>query len=218
MNNSSALDIFLKQFRSILYRRKERIVLPNENSDYVYYITQGFVTQSILSPNGNQFTPYIFAPNTFFPLIWSQGERINDAHDYEYESLTPVEVYRIPKEKLLSFLRETPKVTLILNEQLMNYSAGLLKKLETRVLNNAIHMVILRLLDLAKLFGSKQEKQVIINYWFTHQDIANISGLSREVVTIQMNRLMKKKLIGYKNHFIVVGDLELLEKELQSDL
>jgi CRP/FNR family transcriptional regulator, cyclic AMP receptor protein len=209
------MDAFLKQFKSILYRRKERIILPNENSDYVYYIAQGYVAQNILSPNGNQFTPYIFSPQTFFPLIWSEGEH---GDEHEYESLTPVEVYRIPKEKLMSYLRENQKVIFVLNQQLAVYSAELLKKLETRVFNNAIHMVILRLLDLAKLFGSKQTKQIIINYWFTHQDIANISGLSREVVTIQMNKLMKKKLISYKNHFIVINDSKLLEAELQSDL
>jgi CRP/FNR family transcriptional regulator, cyclic AMP receptor protein len=200
----------LRQFKSILYRRKERIILPNENSDYVYYIAQGYVAQSILSSSGNQFTPYIFAPQTFFPLIWSEDE-------HEYESLTPVEVYRIPKEKLMSYLRENPKTIFILNQQLTAYSTELLKKLETRVFDNAIHMVILRLVDLAKLFGNQQSKQIIINYWFTHQDIANISGLSREVVTIQMNKLMKKKLISYKNHFIIINDLKLLETELQSE-
>lgn len=212
------LDTFLKQFKPILYRRKERIILPNESTDNVYYIVQGYVTQSVLSPNGNLFTPYIFAPQTFFPLIWWDNDKASNVQDYEYESLTPVEVYRIPKQQLISFLKETPNAAFILNEQLTTYSAELLKKLETRVFNNAIHMVILRLIDLARLFGNKQTKQVIINYWFTHQDIANISGLSREVVTIQMNKLMKKNLIGYKNHFIVINDLKLLEEELQSEV
>lgn len=209
MTSSLAFNTFLKQFKPILYRRKERIVMPGEETNNVYFIVQGYVKQSILSPNGNQFTPYIFAPQTFFPLIWSESE-------YEYESLTPVEVYRIPKEKLVSFLKENPNAAFFLNEQLTIYSAELLNKLETRVFDNAIHMVILRLLDLARLFGKKETKKILIDYWFTHQDIANISGLSREVVTIQMNKLMKKKLISYKHHFILINNLKGLEAELQS--
>lgn len=215
MTNLPTLNTFLKQFKSILYRRKERIVLPGEETNNVYFILQGYVKQSILSPNGNQFTPYIFSPRTFFPLIWWESDELSDIH--EYESLTPVEVYRIPKEKLVSFLKENLNAAFFLNEQLTIYSAELLNKLETRVFDNAIHMVILRLLDLAKLFGKKQTKQIVIDYWFTHQDIANISGLSREVVTIQMNKLMKKKLIVYKHHFIVINDLQALEEELQSE-
>ena len=217
MKNSPALDTFLKQFKPTLYRRKERIVLPGTETENVYYITQGFVIQTILSPSGHQFTPYIFAPNNFFPLIWTNDGELSDTHEYEYESLTPVEVYRIPKRKLIAFLKENPDEALMLNEQLTAYSAELLKKLETRVFDNAVHMVILRLLDLVKLFGKTQAKQIFIDYWFTHQDIANISGLSREVVTIQMNKLMKKKLISYKNHFIVINNLRSLEMELNSE-
>jgi CRP/FNR family transcriptional regulator len=217
MTNSSRFDTFLKQFKSILYRRRERIILPGEEADNVFYIVQGHVTQSILSPNGNQFTPYIFAPNTFFPSIWFENDKLPNIHDHEYESLTPVEAYKIPKGKLVSYLRENPNEIFIFHEQLTAYSAELLKKLETRVFGDAFHMVTLALLDLAKLFSKKQTKEIIINYWFTHQDIANISGLSREVVTIQMNHLMKKKLIDYKNHFIVINSLKALEMELQSE-
>jgi CRP-like cAMP-binding protein len=76
-------------------------------------------------------------------------------------------------------------------------------------------LVILTLLDLVRLFGKHEEKQILIEYWFTHHDIANISGLSREVVTKQMTKLAEKKLISYKNHFIVINDFEALKTELE---
>jgi CRP/FNR family transcriptional regulator, cyclic AMP receptor protein len=217
MMNSLAINAFLRQFKPILYRRKERIVIPGVETDNIYYIIQGYVMQNIISANGNQFTPYIFAPDTFFPLILWKDNSISNIDNYEYESLTPVEVYRIPKEKLISYLQENPNATLALNKQLAAYSSELLLKLETKVFNNAIRMIILRLLDLAKLFGKKQTKDILIEYWFTHQDIANISGLSREVVTIQMNYLIRKKIIAYKNHFIIINNLNALEMELQSE-
>lgn len=218
MKNLPMFSEFLKQFKPILYRRKERIVLPGEEMNNVYYIAQGYVTQSILSPNGNEFTPYIFAPNSLFPLILLRENNQSDDHEYEYESLTPVEIYRIPKEKLIQFLKENSETLLAVNEQLTLYSTELLKKLETRIFSNALHIVILGLLDLAKLFGKIKGKQTLINYWFTHQDIANISGLSREVVTKEMNKLIKKKLVDYDNHFIVITNIKSLEEELQSEI
>lgn len=224
MTKSLAFDTFLKQFKPILYRRKERIVLPGEEANDAYYIAQGHVTQSILSSGGNEFTPYIFAPKALFPLACWNDEVSPAKHNYEYTSLTPVEVYKFPKQKLIHFLTENPGAVSVLNEQLTTYSAELLKKLETRVFSDAFHMVILGLLDLEKLFGSprgeagkKQNKQILIDYWFTHQDIANISGLSREVVTKQMSKLMKKKLISYKSHFIIINDLNLLKEELDQE-
>lgn len=217
MTKNTSFELFLKQFKPILYRRKERIVLPGEESTDTYYISQGHVTQSILSPNGNEFTPYIFAPKSFFPLIcWGKEDEIIK-HDYEYTSLTPVEVYKFPKQKLMVYMTENPEGISLFNEQLIKYSTELLKKLETRVFSDAFHMVILGLLDLEKLFGKKSGKGSLIDYWFTHQDIANISGLSREVVTKQMSKLIKKKLIGYKTHFIVINDIEALRVELDSE-
>ena len=216
MINSSAFEAFLRQFKPILYRRKERIILPGEDTDSIFYVAQGHVKQSILSPSGNQFTPYIFAPSTFFPQIWLEKGKLSDIADHEYESLTPVEVYKIPKEQLLGYLKENPNEVFILHEQLTVYSAELLKKLETRVFSDAYHLVILALLDLVRLFGQKEEKIILIEYWFTHHDIANISGLSREVVTKQMNKLAEKKLISYKNHFITINNLELLKAELET--
>lgn len=208
----NTLETFLKEYKSTLYRRKERIILPGENTNYVFYLAQGFVTQSILSPNGNQFTPYIFAPQTFFPLIWPPDEEIDN---YEYESLTPVEVSKIPKEELSEYLKINPQAAGIFNRQLTNYSLELLKKLETRVFSDAFHLVVLTLLDLIKLFGKYEDRTILIEYWFTHHDIANISGLSREVVTKQMTKLAEKKLISYKSHFIVIDDFKALKTELE---
>lgn len=216
MTKSLVLEAFAKKFKPILYRRKERIIVPGTKADDVYFISQGYVMQGILSPNGNIFTPYIFSPGSFFPLIWEENGGQSDKDDHEYESLTPVEVYRIPREELMLFLKENPKALFLLNERLKNYSGVLLKKLETRIFSDAFHIVILGLLDLAKLFGKTQSKQVVIDYWFTHQDIANISGLSREVVTKEMSKLMKKKLIKYKNHLIAINDLQNLKMELES--
>lgn len=213
---SSTLNNFLKQFKPILYRRKERIILPGEELNIVCYITQGHVIQNIISPNGNEFTSYIFSPKAFFPLIW-QNDKLLDGHYYEYKSLMPVEVYKIPKKKLADFLAENPSAFSILTEQLTVYSAELLKKLETRIFDKAVQVVIVVLLDLIKIFGKKYDKQMIIDYWFTHQDIANIAGLSREAVSRGMNSLVKKKLISYKNHFIAINDREALEAVLQSE-
>jgi len=214
MTDTLTFENFLKQFKSIIYRRKERIVFSGEDTHYIYYILQGYVIQNVLSPNGNEFTPYIFPPNTFFPLILSKNNQLSSCNDYEYESITPVEVYKIPKENLIDYLNGHPKAALVLNEQLMDYSAELLKKLKTKIFDNALRLVVLGLLDLARLFGRKDNKGTLINYWFTHQDIANISGLSREVVTRQMNKLIQKKLISYKNRLILIGDLRSLEMEL----
>ncbi|MBI4089452.1 MAG: Crp/Fnr family transcriptional regulator [Candidatus Levybacteria bacterium] len=204
------IHAFFRHSKPTLYRRKERIVLPGDETKDVYYINQGFVRQNILSPNGNEFTPFIFSPQTFFPLNL-QSDKIPDGH--YYESITPVEIYKVPREKLIQFLRKNPNASYAFAEQSISYSSILLKKIESIIFDDSEHVITLSLLSLAALFGKKVREGVIIDYWFTHQDIALISGFSREVVTKQMGKLVKKKLISYSHHLIVINDLASLQAE-----
>lgn len=207
----ATIDSFLKQFKSLLYRRRERIVLPDDEGTNIYYVKQGYVRQNTLSSEGTEFTPYIFSPGDFFPLVWFDDELLNEHY---YESLTPAEVYRLPRSELLSFLAKDTNTSSVLTGQLMAYSTELLKKVESKILGSAEKVIIKTLLDLSRLFGKREEKKIVINYWFTHQDIANIAGLSREVITKHLSKLVAKKIISYKHHLIIIENLLLLKTEL----
>lgn len=199
--------------RPLIYRRKERIIRPEDESDFIFYIKQGFVRQYVISEDGLELTICIYNPGCFFPINISlkKGEG-----KYYFESFTPVEIYRLPKEDFSSLLEENPKLLKEVNLQVNDYLSYITSKLEARVFYEAYKQVILTLLHLAKYFGEKKLKKVVIRYWFTHQDIATMIGLSREKVSVEINNIIKNKLIYYDRHFIVIKNIDVLSNELEA--
>lgn len=205
------LDVFLKQFKPMLFRRKESIIDPGD-PDYVFYLNQGYVRLYTISKEGTELTLHIFSPSCIIPILWNKNPRLNE---YYFESLTPVEVYRCERNKLQQLLREKPDTNLEIMRQLTLFSESTIKKLELKIIGDAYQQVVATLLNLAECFGKKDKESIVISYWFTHQDIASIAGLSRERVTIEINNLLNKKLISYNNHFITISKLQLLKSEIE---
>lgn len=205
------LESFSKQSKPMLFRRKQ-ILVDCADKNQIFYLKQGYIRLYTVSKEGNELTLHIFSPSSIFPILW---EKNFDCDKYYFESLTPVEVYSLKKDKLQEFIAKEPDASLEVTAQLAYFSKSAIKKLELKIFGNAYQQVIATILDLAVLLGKKDKREIVIDYWFTHQDIASITGLSRERVTIEINNLLNKKLIHYNNHFIAIPDIKLLETEIK---
>ena len=65
----------------------------------------------------------------------------------------------------------------------------------------------------AERFGKKVGRDVVIQVPLTHKDIANLVGMTRETVSIEMKKLAHRSLIGYKGKTVTVHDLVKLKDE-----
>lgn len=204
------LESFSKQFKSMLFRRKETIP-GSDDLNRIFYLNQGFIRLYTVSKDGSELTLHIFSPSSIFPILWDKKPN----SEYYFESLTPVEVYSYGREKLKQFIAEKPAANLEIIRQLTFFSESTIRKLEFKIFGDAYQQVVAIILNLAECFGKVgRGGSTIIAYWFTHQDIASLAGLSRERVTIEINNLQSKKLISYESHFITIPKIELLKEEL----
>ena len=71
-----------------------------------------------------------------------------------------------------------------------------------------------RIIDFLKDSAKKQGKRVgfetLIRHCYTQQDIANITGTSRQTVTSVMNDLKKSNLIYFNRRSILIRDMAKL--------
>jgi CRP/FNR family transcriptional regulator len=66
---------------------------------------------------------------------------------------------------------------------------------------------------MASRFGKKnQNGQLVISLPQTHEDIANLSGVSRETVSTVIKELVERKILSVKNKIYTVEDLDKLKK------
>lgn len=195
----------------MLFRRKE-IVSIADNPAQIFYLNQGFIRLYTISKEGNELTIHIFPPGSVFPILLDKG---TNSDQYYFESLTPIEIYGEREKEFRQYIAQKPEAAAEIVQQLSGFSGSVIKKLQIKILGNATQQVIATLLDLADHLGRKEKNGIVITYWFTHQDIASLAGLSRERVTIEIDNLLKKKLITYNSHFISIPKRELLKSEIE---
>ncbi len=70
------------------------------------------------------------------------------------------------------------------------------------------------LIFLSKIYGLQQGREIVIGIPFTHGDLANLIGATRQWVTVQLSRMQARGIIRYDRGLIVILNLRALDLEL----
>lgn len=209
------LDTFFTQHPYNQFEKKTLLIRAGESPLGIFYLTRGNVRQYIISRAGEEMTLNIYKPFSFFPMAWAVDAYANT---YYFEAMNSVDVYITPKDKVLQFVKNKPDVLFDLLKRLYVGLDGILSRLEHLMSGNASQKLIAILVICGKRFGEmeKGKSPIRISLKLTHQDIASLTGLSRETVSREMMSLKQKKLISYNNTSISVYNAADLAKELVS--
>lgn len=204
------LNLFFATFKPVSYKRHEIVLHPGDVPAGVSYVKKGFVRQYLVSIQGAELTTVIYKPGDLFPLLWV----INNTVSLRYfETMTPAELWRAPRERFLDFMTQEPEVFLKLVSRVLSRVNALSERLEYLAFGNAYTKVASILYILAERFGEKRKGgEILIQLPLTHKDLASLLGLARETVSIGMEQLKEKGIITYNRH-IVIKNLKRLEKE-----
>lgn len=179
---------------------------PDDESTRLYLIKDGAVSMETVNKAGERKILHVFGSATLFPMVSFTEKEVTSS--WFYTALMDTKVYVIPYEKLIEKLKA--------EDSFMAYNA-LLKQMLAEV-----HELLLRISDHTKtdsieklisvfLFFLTYHTKKTTGSWqpvrfpVTHQFLADMTGLTRETVTIALGELSKRKLIRYKER----GKLEL---------
>src|SRR3989338_687625 len=212
-NKSNKFEAFYTQFKPRSYKKGEMLIRSDDDPQGIFCLTKGYVRQYAISRAGIELTLHILKPISYFPMVWAINGTPNV---YNFEALTDVEVGRAPKDKVVNFIKDKPKVIFELMSELLEDYAETLTRVEHLVFSDAYRRVISVLLYIAKHFGDNDGKQIRVGNRFTHQDIATLVGVARETASIEMVKLEKKGLVEYSDHLMLFKSIPNLELELSS--
>ncbi len=199
-SNLGKFDAFYKQFKSRSYKKGETLIRADDDPQGIFCLTKGYIRQYTISNLGTELTLHILKPTSYFPMVWAINGTPNV---YYFEALTPVEVGRAPRDQVVTFIKDKPDVIFSLMSGLLEDYAETLKRVEHLVFSDAYRRVISVLIYIAKHFGQKSSRGVIVHHKFTHQDIATLVGVARETASLEIGKLEKKGLIEYIDHSIL---------------
>ena len=210
---SAISSIFKEQERK--YPKKQILLYQAEQTSSVFRIKSGFVKVYDINSEGTEKLLLILGPGDIYPLVWTFGE--SDSLLYFYESMTDTEIQVISRKSLMENIDHDHQLTKELLKYFVGYTKQLMLRIECLEATNAQHKVAQVLQYLASSYGKKNSNKLVdISVPVTHQDMANMAGLSRETASIQVKDLESKKILKQERGSLQVN-LEVLEEFITSE-
>lgn len=208
---NAKIEGYFSKFTFVRYKKREVIIRPEDKPRGIFFLKNGFVKMNSIFEDGRELTLNIFKPGSYFPMMLALGG-INNS--YYFEAMTNLEVYRAPKENILEWVKKEPEVLFELTQRIMVGMDGLLTSMEYLLSGTAYSRVVSAILLLSRRFGEKDHNgKVVIKLPLTHQDIANLSGITRETASLEMEKLKKAGLISYTRSELTILKKSELEEE-----
>lgn len=202
------------------YKKGQLLVFQGEVPRFGYILKSGIIKEYDISKQGNEQTTWLINTYEVFPFPWIIGATTTAS--YYYETASDCELYVIEKESYQELLRSNK--VFLMNElerqakkevsQTRRLAAILNTKAEFKLINTFHYLI--------ESYGRTKKTNsnlVELNIPLTHQEIANLTGLTRETVSKELSVMKKKKLIyPQKNRSIYTIDLTKLNKLLNTPL
>lgn len=198
------------------------MIFQGEAPRKAYVIKSGIVKAYNLSVSGDEKPVAFYTSDNAFPTSWIYGKLPSAI--YYYEAFTPeVEVYMIDREEYLSFIKRRPELLYQEMERLLNDQLGGSIRLNALQHSRASDKLVYTLHYLALTHGKSvgpQKMELLLD--LTHQDFANLTGLTRETAATELNKLKKQGVIDYGKNVPYKLDLgklmQLLNDQFIADI
>ena len=194
------LHTFLERHPVRKFKKGEIIIFQGEAPRSAYVVKSGTVKAYNLSVSGDEKPVAFYAADNVFPATWVYGKSSSSV--YYYEAFTPeVDVYVIDRDNFVSFIKKSPELLYQELEKLLSDQLGGSLRLNALQHSRASDKLVYTLHYLAMTHGKPVNNGCIeITLDLTHQDFANLTGLTRETAATELNRLKKLGVIDYGKH------------------
>lgn len=191
---------FLKAYTVKTFRKGEIIIFQGEAPRTGYVMKSGVVKAYNLSANGDEKPVGFYSQYDTFPGAWMYDKMPSAIYYYEAFS-DEAEVYLVPRQDYVEFIRSNPEVMFSELQRYVLDHLGKSMRLNALQHSRAGDKLIYTLHYLALSHGRRISPQVVeIGLTLTHQDFANLTGLTRETAATELNKLKHLGIISYGKH------------------
>lgn len=204
------LDTFVAGHPTRTYKKGEIIIFQGEAPRSAFVVKSGIVKAYNLSVNGDEKPVAFYSAYNSFPGSWIYS-KVPSAI-YYYEAFTPeVTLYIVEREAFVNFVRSDSELLYLELQNYVTNQLGHSMRLNALQHSRASDKLVYTLHYLALSHGRTIEPQVVeITLDLTHQDFANLTGLTRETAATELNKLKHQGVINYSKNMPYRLDLNKL--------
>jgi CRP/FNR family transcriptional regulator, cyclic AMP receptor protein len=204
----SELDYLMERSVSRKLNRYHFIYLPDDVADYVHFLVKGDIKFGSFSEDGREVIKAILKPFAFFGEESLSG--MEKRMDFAQVQSDVAEVVSFRSEDFQRLLHTNHALLLDFSKHLTQRLIRIEERLSSLILKDARSRIIDFILDTASREGRRVGYETLIKHQLTQQDIANLTGTSRQTVTSVFNDLRRHNLIYFNRNTLLIRDIEKL--------
>jgi CRP/FNR family cyclic AMP-dependent transcriptional regulator len=197
--SKGALTIISSHASTKSHPKNTVILSEGDKTDSLYVILSGRVKAYASDEDGKEIILSLQGPGEYFGEMALLDEGPRSA---SVMTLEPTRLAIISKQTFRECLANNPNISFDLIRQLVLRGRRLTDSVKSLGLNDVYARMVRKLLD----FATERDGELVIEQRLTHQDIANMVGSSREMVS----RIMKELSRG---GYIAVADKKITIKK-----
>lgn len=188
---------FLSKYTLRTFKKGEIIIFQGEAPRSAFIVKNGIVKAYNLSVNGDEKPVGFYTSNQTFPAAWAYGKTPSAVYYYEAFS-DEVQLYTVPRADYVAFVQKNPSLAFAELERYVLDHLAQSMRLNALQHSRAGDKLIYTLHYLSLSHGIKKDQHLVeITLSLTHQDFANLTGLTRETAATELNKLKHLGIISY---------------------
>ena len=196
----------LEQISTIrTFEKKQYIYYPQEPSKNIFFLKEGRVKIGTYSSEGKEVIKSIVYPGQLFGELGLIGEQRRSDFAKSLNESVKVAIINIDDMRVL--MNGDMQLNLKVMTQIGNRLRKVERRLESLIFKSARARIVDLLKDMANERGLKVGYEVLLRQFFSHREIAAMTGTSRQTVTKVLSDLKRSNLIHTDRKNILIRDM-----------
>jgi len=189
------------------YSKHQVLYKPAQTSNKVYFLLKGIVKIAIHAEK-KDIIKYVVRQGNLFGESYLTGDL--QRRDFAYAMDDQVEVMEMDAAVVLNVM----KTNFAFAQSLLHFLGERLRYTETQLEKVVLKDSKSRIMEFLHQMGMEQGRRVgfetLVKHNMTHQDIADLTGTSRQMVTAVLNQLKRSNVLYFNRKKILFRDLNAL--------
>lgn len=209
--DNKILERIISFSRTRGYRESQTIIQAHDRGSELFLLLAGSVKVFIEDRDGREIILAVIYPPDFFGELSLLDNKTRTA---TVVALEPTQAVSIEKEPFLLLIREYPEITIRFLHALSTRLRETDEKLMHMAYGDAYEKVSRTLYELLEKEGAQDSDGIpYINDRFTRQEIASLSGISRETVSRSLGAFMQAGILRISHNRIYILNRDRLKRE-----
>lgn len=214
--NISLYSLILQNFidKEAIQKIKAGTILFQEDDrvDYIYLVLNGTVSVGRVHMKGKEFIMKLL--NGEEMIIEYELFKHNPRYHFTAKVITDCEIIMIKREAFEDFVfNDKTAMNSLLNWLSTRYLKAQMK-CQDLIMNGKKGGLYSILIRLCTSYGIKTDEGILIDLPLTHQELANLTFGTREVIQRMLKELRELNIISYDQLKFTVKDLNFLKREV----